>query len=116
MNKYQESQLDIFMDGPWRYDLMGCLVYAGDPDDMVSIVANIRGHGFLTGEGHGALGLPEETAVAIQDKIGRRISKVPDMLKVLSDIFTRYELPYGDKSKIRDILSECEYGNFAPKK
>ena len=111
----QRNKLDMFTDGQWYYDPLANSVCAGYPDDMISLVADIRGHGFLTGGGHGALGLPYEKACDIQDIIGRRIAKVPDMLKVLHDISTRYNLPCGDKGKIKDILSECKYGNFNSK-
>lgn len=43
-------------------------------------VADIRGWGYLTGRGHGALGLSHEDAAAIQDANGRLIAAAPELL------------------------------------
>ncbi len=50
-------------------------------------VADVRGWGYLTGKGHGALGLPEHEAVAIQEANAALIVAAPEMLAVLKEIF-----------------------------
>lgn len=40
-----------------------------------TVIANVRGWGYLTGGGHGALGLPEELAVNEQRRWGEMIAQ-----------------------------------------
>lgn len=49
-------------------------------------MCDIRGWGYLTGNGHGALGLSLEEAVAIQTANARLIAAAPDMLEALQEI------------------------------
>jgi len=44
---------------------------------------DIRGWGYLTGNGHGGLGLPHEEAVAIQEANARLVAAAPDLLEAL---------------------------------
>jgi hypothetical protein len=46
---------------PWMNDAMSLAIEAGPMK-----ICDIRGWGYLTGKGHGALGLPEDKAIAIQ--------------------------------------------------
>ena len=46
-------------------------------------ICDIRGWGYLTGNGHGALGLKHEEAAAIQEANARLISAAPDLLEAL---------------------------------
>jgi len=108
----KEKMLKTFTAGPWEYDPLGAFVYAGNSRNMVSIVANIRGHGFLTGEGHGALGLSEKEASVVQDKIGRRIAQVPALLDMLCDVMSDCELSDGMRSEIGRLLHSCEWRGF----
>ena len=112
MSEPKEAMLKTFAAGPWIYDPLGAFVYAGDPHNMVSMVANIRGHGFLTGEGYGALGLSEKEARVVQDKIGKRIAQVPALLDMLCDVMSDCELSDGMRSEISKLLHSCEWRGF----
>lgn len=65
------------MPGPWKVGLRGTAVLAQAPHAKV---CDIRGWGYLTGNGEGALGLPEAEAVAIQLANARLIAAAPDLL------------------------------------
>jgi hypothetical protein len=54
---------------PFRYDNDLC----GILDSEGNRILDIRGHGFLTGQGIGGLGLDSEEAMKIQDRIGEYI-------------------------------------------
>lgn len=59
--------------GPWRYDGV-CKVWAPSLKGGETPVCDIRGWGYLTGGGHGALGLPEDMAIAVQNAWGQLIA------------------------------------------
>ena len=50
---------------PLRYDRAG-YIWGQSEKGGVTVIANIRGWGYLTGQGHGALGMNEATAIARQ--------------------------------------------------
>lgn len=50
---------------PLRYDRAGYIWGRSEKGGM-TVIANIRGWGYLTGQGHGALGMNEATAIARQ--------------------------------------------------
>ncbi len=69
--------------GPWEVDTTsGARVLATDGKGSFPI-CDIRGWGHLTGKGHGALGLSEAEAIAIQDANARLIAAAPDMLEAI---------------------------------
>ena len=49
-------------------------------------VCDIRGWGYLTGKGHGALGLSEKEALAIQKANAELIASAPDMEKEIAQL------------------------------
>lgn len=51
---------------PWHVDPHSGSIYAADVPKGSPRVADMRGWGYLTGKGHGALGLPETEAIAAQ--------------------------------------------------
>lgn len=69
--------------GPWSIDKHTLWIVARDTPKSQMHVADIRGWGYLTGKGHGALGLDVEEAKAIQDANARLIAAAPDMLEAL---------------------------------
>jgi len=46
----------------------------------------VRGWGYLTGGGHGALGLTDDEALRIQAEVGRLIAAAPDLLEALRQV------------------------------
>ena len=57
------------LHGPFRTDDYGCKIYGTDKDGHGwNQVLDIRGWGYLTGRGSGALGLSEKEAIAEQIK------------------------------------------------
>lgn len=49
-------------------------------------VADVRGWGYLTGKGEGALGLSPDTASRIQHEVGALLSAAPDLYEALSEL------------------------------
>jgi hypothetical protein len=52
--------------GEWRADTYGLQIWADGLRDGDTHILDIRGWGYLTGRGHGALALAEDEAIAIQ--------------------------------------------------
>ena len=108
MSEAKEAMLKTFTTGPWEYAPRLTFVYAGDPDNMVGMVADICGYGLLTRK----LGLSDAEASAVQDKIGRRIAQVPALLDMLCDVMSDCELSDGMRSEISRLLHSCEWRGF----
>lgn len=53
----------------WKADPHGLYVWADHPEKGPWPILDIRGWGFLTGKGHGALGLPKEVAIQLQRQV-----------------------------------------------
>lgn len=67
--------------GPWKPEFIGSpRVLATDTKGDFPI-CDIRGWGHLTGKGHGALGLSNSEAAAIQDANARLVAAAPDLLE-----------------------------------
>lgn len=71
--------------GPWKVGYMASDVWAEDHKGPFK-VCDIRGWGHLTGKGHGALGLPDDAAVAIQKANACLIAAAPEMLEALIEL------------------------------
>jgi len=71
------------LPGPWTVGFRALNVFAPSEKGGVTNVCDIRGWGYLTGKGHGALSLPQEEAEAIQWATARLIAAAPEMLKVI---------------------------------
>ena len=67
-----ERQLTGFTPGPWKAHMAGMNVLACNDQMMI---CNVRGWGYLTGVG--ALNLPDDQAIAIQDANTRLIAAAP---------------------------------------
>ena len=53
-------------------------------DDNGALVLDLRGWGYLTGKGHAALGLDEQTAMDAQDRFGDEIVTLLNKLNELA--------------------------------
>lgn len=70
--------------GPWKVGYQAMDVMATDAKGDFK-VCDIRGWGHLTGKGHGALGLSQDEAVAIQTANANLIAAAPDLLAACKD-------------------------------
>jgi hypothetical protein len=52
---------------PWRKDEYALSIYADNVPKGPMRVADLRGWGYLTGKGHGALGLSRDEGIAVQE-------------------------------------------------
>jgi len=71
------------MPGPWQVGYRGTTVMGASPNAKV---CDIRGWGYLTGKGDGALGLTEDEAVAVQSANAALIAAAPDLLVQLKSM------------------------------
>lgn len=81
--------------GPWKLDKFACYVWApsqkggdfpvmDDPGENGRVVG-LRGWGYYTGKGHGALGLTPEEARAHQQKTGEHVARLdPETVKAMA--------------------------------
>jgi hypothetical protein len=60
--------------GDWKADDHGQFLWAGSRKGGDDTPAQVRGWGYLTGKGHGALGLPDADAIAVQRAVARVIA------------------------------------------
>lgn len=70
----------------WEYNAAGGLIEGRAPGYGSVTIAEIRGYGYLTGQGPGALGLPQEYAEAIQDGWGRKMAAAPRLVEALKRV------------------------------
>ena len=110
MTDKPELDLDDVAQAPWRYCEMTQAIYGNSPRGE-HYVAMIRGWGHYTGNGHGALGLSTGKAIEIQNSLGQRIAKVPQ----LEDEITRLKKDKADAiffaSKLEDELTRLKAEN-----
>lgn len=76
--------------GPWVIEAFGSPRVLATDEKGSWPICDIRGWGHLTGKGHGALGLDNETAAAIQDANARLIAAAPALLKALEAVHAPY--------------------------
>lgn len=69
---------------PWSRDERTSWIWSRSLKGGHAHMADVRGWGYLTGSGHGALGLSESEAVEIQNALGRLIAAIPDLVAALS--------------------------------
>lgn len=67
--------------GPWRPE--GAWIWGRSLKGGANHVADVRGWGYLTGHGHGALALDGNEAKEIQNSIGHLLAAAPDLLNAL---------------------------------
>lgn len=73
------------MPGPWQVGFHAMDVVAPSKKGGHAKVCDIRGWGYLTGKGHGALGLTEEEGYAIQQANAALIAAAPDLLEAAKE-------------------------------
>lgn len=78
-----DPRLKKWLNGPWLYSRRGGYVYA--EGDEGGKVLDVRGWGFLTGSGYGALGLSEKEASELQNAMGQRLASLPELEKQLAE-------------------------------
>lgn len=62
------------LHGPYRTDAFACKIYGtSDKDGGDTTVLDIRGWGYLTGQGHGALGMDHGPAFDEQKEFAQRV-------------------------------------------
>ena len=54
-------------------------------DTKGTMVIDLRGWGYLTGKGHGALGLDQDTATKVQDRFGDELVTLLNKINELAD-------------------------------
>lgn len=72
-----------FFPVPWKPDERTNWIWTASLKGGHAHMADVRGWGYLTGGGHGALNLDANEAAKIQDAIGRLIVAIPALLTAL---------------------------------
>jgi len=79
IQRAREALVDV-TPGPWTSNHPAQWIMAGDMH-----VAGVRGWGYLTGDGHGALGLTQDEAIVIQDANRHFIAAARDLVPAMAD-------------------------------
>lgn len=78
-----------FTPGPWSVGYLGSsIVCVNAKIGGEAKLFDIRGWGYFTGKGHGALGLSDEDAVAIQAANANLASTAPELYEALTDLIS----------------------------
>jgi len=81
------ARCDAATPGPWAFDEFGNYIY--QQIDLHPI-AEVRGYGYLTGKGHGGLGLLDDEALAVQSAnanfIAHARKDIPALLSEISNL------------------------------
>lgn len=89
MNESRTAVSAEHFPAPWHVDRLTATVYATDVPKGPARVADIRGWGYLTGNGHGALALTADEAIGIQranaDFIVKAVNNHEALVKTLAD-------------------------------
>lgn len=94
-----------FTPGPWKYDSQGGYIFANG-----MMVAELRGWGYLTGNGGHAKGLSADEAEKVMDANGALLEVAPKMYELLSRIYSvdpRIQICLELISKIPELLKEA---------
>lgn len=94
---------------PWHVDPYSGSVYAADVPKGSPRVADMRGWGYLTGKGHGALGLPETEAIAAQKANAAFIVKAVNNHDALVDALKKMDFL---RLVISSAVSHSDNGNY----
>lgn len=86
-----KSQEDGFTPGPWFVDAKALGIWCNSAKGGHTKIFDVRGWGYLTGQGHGALGLDAETATKIQHANAAVAAAAPDLLEALETLEAFYE-------------------------
>lgn len=106
---------------PWSVHTLTATIYAADVPKGPARVADMRGWGYLTGKGNGALALPEDEAIEIQRANAAHIVKCvnafPDLVKALDEIAARARFELEMPTEMRDtafsLIEKCARGALA---
>jgi len=76
-----EEQKTAHTPGPWSVGYHGSDIHCVNVKiGGTAKLFDVRGWGYLTGMGHGALGLPEDKAIEIQNANARLAASAPELL------------------------------------
>lgn len=81
------------LEGPWRLGTGGDIVCTNAKIGGEAKLFDIRGWGYLTGQGHGALGLSYEDGARVQDQMAAIAIAAPDLLAALRALCNELEMP-----------------------
>lgn len=91
---------------PWAIDSHALSIYSAETKKGIARVADLRGWGYLTGKGHGALGLSNDDGIAAQRANAELIVKAVNAHDVLvTALLEIAAFPEGPQSQIaKDAL------------
>lgn len=69
-----EARVNAALEGPWSVDSHALGIWGPSRKGGETKLLDIRGWGYLTGHGHGALALPADEATAIQKAMGEFVA------------------------------------------
>lgn len=97
--------------GPWRvhYSESGQAwdIWAPSAKGGETKLFDVRGWGYLTGKGHGALGLSPDDAVKVQAEWARMAAAAPDLLEALKAVVAVADRNTVEFDKARAALAKA---------
>jgi hypothetical protein len=93
---------------PWSVDQHGLGIWCASLKGGETKIIDIRGWGYLTGQGHGALGLSGTEAMAIQKSIAERVVRA---VNDEAELRARIQTLEAENARLGEILG-VRYGGY----
>lgn len=92
MSEIDLTQFEGHTPGPWKVGYRALDIWAPSEKGGEAKIFDVRGWGYLTGKGDGALGLSEDQAIAIQTANANIAAAAPDLLAAYKAALARVKI------------------------
>ena len=108
MSEIDLTQFEGHTPGPWKVGYRALDIWAPSAKRGEAKIFDVRGWGYLTGKGDGALGLSEDQAIAIQTANANLAAAAPDLLAAYKAALARAEAAEAEVKKLAEELKHCD--------
>jgi len=103
MSEIDLTQFEGHTPGPWKVGYRALDIWAPSEKGGEAKIFDVRGWGYLTGKGDGALGLTEDQAIAIQTANANIAAAAPDLLAAYKAALARAEAAEAEVKRLEAL-------------